>query len=192
MTIKERAQKGISIQAKFTSLNCPNLYQAACKYIGSWKLAVEAAGFTYADIRVGKAWSRELVIEGIQKRVSQGLAISSHAVQVEDYYLANAARKHFGSWKLAVEAAGFNYKDVNKYQRWSKDLIISAIKERAKKKLPLSFLEVRKDNNALHHAGVNHFGSWEAALEAAGFDYNKVIKLWYFRRRSKYCRVATK
>ncbi len=193
--IRQRSLQGLSIRARDVSIQYRGLYTAALKYIGSWKLAVEVAGFQYADIRKGTEWSRDMVINGIRERVAKGLSISSHAVRCEDHNLSNAARNHCVSWKLAVETAGFSYESVNKYasrKRWSKNRVIAEINERVKKGLSISWSDVRREDHPLEHAGVNYFGNWEAAIEASGHDYNKVIKLWRFKRRVQHCHVAVK
>ena len=57
---------------------------------------------------------------------------------------------------------------------WSPELIITEIK-----KLDLSKLNsasVKVSDNKLFRAAQRHFGSWGAAIEAAGLDYEKIVK----------------
>ncbi|MEX2112842.1 MAG: hypothetical protein WD845_06620 [Pirellulales bacterium] len=80
----------------------PTLYSAAKKQFGNWRSAVLAAGFEPGL----RAWTRQLVLQEIQSRHQQGLAISTMAAFREASALAGAATRLFGSWKKALQAAG--------------------------------------------------------------------------------------
>jgi len=85
-----------------------------------------------------KKWSKEKIIREI-------LTLHEDINQLNDSYvnknytpLYNAARRQFGSWKNAIEAAGLNYdkikelaesKRLEKVSKWSKQSIIDEILE---------------------------------------------------------------
>jgi len=113
-TIQELKTKGTDISASNISKNHIPLFTAACsqRYFSSWANAVKAAGFNYEDIlAAGKArrrekltkWSKEQVLDEIQRAQSQNL-LSTYRDRLALY---SAARREFGSWKKALELAGY-------------------------------------------------------------------------------------
>lgn len=97
------------LSAKSIQRRQPSLYGAAVRYFGSWMAAIEKAGFDYSSVLKRKRpgyWSRAKIIEeirGLEHRNS-GNVRRSHAA------LYNAALRVFGSWKEAVDEAGFDYR----------------------------------------------------------------------------------
>ena len=84
-----------------------------------------------------------------------------------DPRLANAAIRHFGSWAEAVEAADLTDLVLSKtYRKWSRAAILAEIRRRLAAGESLS--SGRRENQRLAHAARRHFGSWSAALLAAG------------------------
>jgi lambda repressor-like predicted transcriptional regulator len=138
------------------------LRQAAARYFGSWAKAVKEAGIADGIIsrRSSKNWSREDVVSVLQKAYEDGR--SHRAILKEEKGLDGAVRRHFGKWLVAVEAAGLKAKK----RTWTRELIIAEIKQRFEKGVSLS--SRAKDNAALASTGRYHFGSWTAALQAAG------------------------
>lgn len=138
------------------------LATAATQFFGSWAEAVEAAGLT-DRITVKKPprrWTRREVIQGIvQWHTTWG---SLEAIENEKTGLIGAARYHFGTWCRALEAAGFRCKN----RRWTNENIIEDIKQRLEAGASLS----SDDHSNINLASAAHrfFGSWPAALQAAG------------------------
>lgn len=113
-TIQTLKRDKIDISASNISKNHIPLFTAACsqRYFSSWASAVKAAGFDYDEIlELGKArrrdkltkWSKEQVLEEIRKAESQNLLTTYR----ERLALYSAARREFGSWKQALETAGY-------------------------------------------------------------------------------------
>lgn len=112
--IKDLKKQNIDISASNISRNYIPLFTAACsrRYFSSWANAVKAAGIDYDLIlEVGKVrrrkkltkWSKEQVLEEVRKAESQNLLTTYR----ERLALYSAARREFGSWKQALEAAGY-------------------------------------------------------------------------------------
>lgn len=120
-----------------------------------------------------RRWSADDVIREIHACNDMSAKYNQRALP----HLYGAAVRYFGSWKKAVEAAGFDYKVICKRRQpgsWSKDQIIQTIKDL--KQMNSSF--VRKSNSALYNAALRNFGSWKNAIEAAGLDYIQIKKGW--------------
>ncbi len=112
--IKDLKRQNIDISASNISKNYIPLFTAACsrRYFSSWANAVSAAGIDYEQIlEAGKTrrrkkltkWSKEQVLEEIRKAESQNLLTTYR----DRLALYSAARREFGSWKQALEAAGY-------------------------------------------------------------------------------------
>lgn len=107
-----------------------------------------------------------------------------------------AARRHFGSWEKALEKAGLDVEKTSPRMQWSKLKITTAIHYLREAGVPLNVLEIKEDKSertksilknaigksvtgqALYRSAKSksYFGSWKAALKAAGVDPDKVYK----------------
>src|SRR6266550_4668180 len=64
--------------------------------------------------------------------------------------------------------------------RWSKDEIGLEILRLYAARQPLSYGEVEKNHLRLLRAATRYFGSWKAAIEFAGLDYDQIrrYRVW--------------
>lgn len=138
------------------------LSNLAWKYFGSWDDAVKAAGLAdRIPVRVPpKRLSRGVVIRIIQQGHAAGISLPNLAKQEPG--LASSARKHFGQWRRAVEAAGLE----PSHRIWSREMIIAEIEQRLSGGRSLRSGD--RANIRVSAAAARHFGSWTAALQAAG------------------------
>lgn len=118
-------------------------------------------------------WTREKIIARISELRSAGEDLSYTCTAARDCSLLRGAKRHFGSWKGAIEAAGINYdRDVRKLPKWTRELIVEAIKGARRWGVDLSWTSVVRHPTyaALAYAAIRRsgFGSWDAALQAAG------------------------
>ena len=90
--------------------------------------------------------------------------------------ILSAAKRAFGSWRKAVEAAGLDYDKVRKYRQWSKGKVLAEIKHLVNAKTSLRSKDVQTKFKALYMAAAKQFGSWGAAVNAAGVDYGKISR----------------
>jgi hypothetical protein len=91
-------------------------------------------------------------------------------------------RRLFGSWKNAIEAAGFNYEQVTGVRRWSREKVIEIIKRLAGLGIPINASTIERQHFALYRAAIRLFPlSWAKALKAAGFnpaEHKKTRNVW--------------
>lgn len=142
------------------------LYAAAVRFFGSWGAAVAQAGFDYGAEKQA-ALSADDVLDRIRKlAVTEGKAprAGDHPI------VAAGARRHFGGWKAAFEAAGCAPPAT---LTWTKDAVIAAIREDVAKGLPVNSARTMRRNANLYLAGRRRFGNWAAALSAANAVPNK-------------------
>jgi hypothetical protein len=120
-----------------------------------------------------RVWDADRVIEEIQKRAraQQPLAFSRVPSR-----LASAARLYLGSWRAAVEAAGFDYHAVAIHKRFDNDELFAQLRNIAKRHptMTLNDLHLQPIAKTL----VKRSGRLEAAAHAAG------LVRWPIRLRS--------
>jgi len=75
---------------------------------------------------------------------------------------------HFGSWCNALVAAGINPESICRDPQWDRNSIIEAILLRVLRSEALGSTKVRP--YTLKSSAVREFGSWSAALAAAGLE----------------------
>jgi hypothetical protein len=92
----------------------PALAAAALRPNGfsSWREALAAAGFDIDEVARYKEWDEEKVLKAIRKRKRAGLSMHSKSLQTEDQSLFCAARRRFGSWDGALNAAGMKAEKI--------------------------------------------------------------------------------
>ena len=113
-SVKELKKQNTDLSASNVSKNHIPLFTAACsrRYFSSWANAVKAAGIDYDQILdAGKArrrekltkWSKEEVLTQVRRFEAKNLLTTYR----DKLALYSAARREFGSWKQALEAAGY-------------------------------------------------------------------------------------
>jgi len=164
------------------------LLRAATRYFGSWRAAVEFSGIDYEDIRKYKMWTRERILERIRELHAKGEDLSWRHVSTQvDPQLAAAStkRKHFGSWRNAIQAAGLKYSDIRRYREWDEQAVIDRLKELHAQGKDLNAKSMEELDITLITAARRRFESWDKALTAAGLDYSKIVLRKPFKRRKK-------
>jgi len=132
-----------------------------------------------------RRWSRELILERIRELRRQGCDLTPSQVGAQQGALVSAAERYFGNWSAAVRAAGVDYEKVRESGRrrrserirvWSCDKIIAEIRRLHRAGEDLSWAVMERKYQPLCAAAVKrcYFGSWAAALAAAGVDYEQV------------------
>jgi len=179
---KEKGSKFLSFS--IVKVENPSLPTAARKKFGSWRLAVEEAGFDYinevAQSVPNDYWTKKRIIKEIKNFADHVGESSLNYTYISEKYshIYYASKRAFGSWRLAVEEAGYNYSQIAKCKRnyWTKDMIIDKIDEIGTKDLKkLRDSSIRKNKGDLYSAAIEKFGSWRLATEEAGFDFCEVI-----------------
>jgi DNA-binding XRE family transcriptional regulator len=135
------------------------------------------------DGRPRQRWSRRAVLAAIAQRRSQRLPLHYSAVIAEDEPLLGAARRLFGSWNDALQAAGINPEKVRNPRdgmlpqgTWSPELVLERVRWHAEQGHDLAAHRMQAIDSKLVAAALAHFGSWRRAIRRAGFDYELVCK----------------
>lgn len=174
--IRERAKKGLPLCLSATPCS---LREAARRKFGFWDSALRAAGERPSRHRLLGAWSPERVIRTIQDMAHSG-RVSGTRAQAECPTMYNIAIRVHRSWGNALRAAGLDPAEHvqtkgrlrNGYKRldWSREAVVEAIHERVRVGQSLNVGAAQADGKGLSQQARIRFGSWDAALEAAGID----------------------
>jgi hypothetical protein len=108
-------EQGADLSWRSVSTNLdPSLAAAALRPNGfnSWREALTAAGIDVDNVTRYKYWDNDKVIKAIRARKRSGEPMSSRSLQSTDQSLFCAARRRFGSWDKALEAAGLNSEKI--------------------------------------------------------------------------------
>lgn len=151
------------------------LLSAAAYHFGSYKRAIERAGIDYAAILRRPRWTKSLIIAEIKKAKRRGDDLHWSAVTRRRDELGKAAfaslqKRLFGTWDRALHAAGLDADDINLYRKWTRDGIVSEIRELSSNGDKLSSGAIQKSDPGLHAAALRYFGSYDSALRAAKLD----------------------
>jgi HNH endonuclease len=122
-------------------------------------------------------WSKDGIAIEILRLYSANQPLSYGDVQKSHLRLLRAATRHFGSWKTAVEYAGLDYDRIRRYKVWTRERIIEQIQLYCRQGKDLAWRHVSTQlDPPLAAAAIrpHRFGSWRAALEAAGLDYEDI------------------
>jgi hypothetical protein len=147
-------------RAAFASLQ-PRLF-------GSWEKALVAAGLDADDIRRYRNWDRAEIIYELRCRHRDGLAMNSGAVQRQAPDLHAAAMREFDGFDAALKTAGMNPSAARLRRKWTRPLVLAAIRSAAGAKKIVSDTAVRRKHGALYGAATRLFGTFSAARAAAG------------------------
>ncbi len=124
-----------------------------------------------------RKWSKEAIATEIARLHKASEDLSYAVVAQKHVALLRAATRYYGSWRAAVEQAGIPYDDVRKYQTWSRERILARIQELHAQGIDLSWRHVSTQVDPQLAAAATksqHFGSWRAAIKAAGLDYGSI------------------
>jgi len=172
------------LAAEGRPLNCgaiqridAGLANVAIRLFDSWGDALEAAG---VDSAVWKrrvpAWTRETVIAAIKAIREEGGKLNHAAVRRMS--LSHSAVCLFGSWDSALDAAGIDPKKVRLSRRaWTAETLIQEIQRKHRAGEPVNAKDVSP--SWIRRSARRIFGSWNAALEAAGLDPDEIRKDWW-------------
>jgi hypothetical protein len=129
--------------------------------------------------RKNMRWTADQVLSEVRVWKDKGEPLYANHVRLNYQELLAASIRYFGSWQKAVEMAGISYEQVRKYRKWSNEAIIQEIRDLHGRGVDLSFRAMAlSQHNAMVYAAIRpkYFGSWKAALEAAGLESEEIYR----------------
>lgn len=177
--IKKLHREGVDLSPTSIQRTHSALFSSArsSSHFGSWRTAMEAAGFDYDNFkRVKQRWTREEILERIREMSTQGhdLLDPRFKTRNRSLYLAACAHRYFGSWRRAVEAAGLDHEQMRESRVWTQGRILRTIQDIAAQGKPLGWAYIEEHEPGIYRAArrKENFGSWAGALQAAGVSGN--------------------
>lgn len=170
-------QAGEPLNYSAAESNHLNLVRAAAWHFGTWRHAVESAGVNYESLSRYQRWSKTRIVERIRELRDDGQDLSWRAISnhVDPPLGAAALRPNgFKSWREALAAAGIDIESIARYKYWDEAKVIKAICARKHAGERMSSKSLQKSDQPLFCAARRRFGSWDSALEAAGFNAEKI------------------
>jgi hypothetical protein len=183
--IVERDVGNLGVAEEKVQQEDAELYHAACEHFGTWETALQYAGVTNRRskpqairqprhkrrISVASDANPAAVISALRAMCVHGYNLSPSNNSRRDRKLYDAARRHFGSWKEALTAAGINLENSQlpaKPRRIPRADLLAQIHERHAAGKSMVWKQVCLENRAFATAVKNAFKSWYRALLAAG------------------------
>jgi hypothetical protein len=125
-------------------------------------------------------WTKARILASLKKLHRGGGDLSYNALARRRQALLSAAAYHFGSYREAIEHAGIDYAEHLRRPRWTRQRIISLIKQSRRNGRDLHWSAVTRRGDELSRAAFASlqprlFGRWDRALHAAGLDADDVI-----------------
>jgi len=177
---KIRSEKG-DLSANYCMQRRSSLFHAGYDLFDGWENAISSAGIDYSTILKHKRWPKQEILSEILLLQKQGIDLSNKNIKKIRSDLVSIAENKFGSWANAVNAAGIDYfadVAINKNKYWTEEKIIMKIKNLHSIGHLLNSQAMQKSEiRDLFDAAKVKFGSWEKAVNSAGFDYQELSKL---------------
>jgi hypothetical protein len=144
------------------------LIGAACVHCGSWKNAIEMAGFDYVKVRVRPPPpSREQILAALRKGAkSKRTGIGDDGFVTAP--VACAARRAFGSLRKALLAADLDPERLLRRSVRSERELAALLRELAEKHPTMTLTELRY--NKLGASITRHYGTLSKGLKQLGID----------------------
>ena len=175
--IKELNSKEENIRPNVLRKSYPGIYIWGRKIFGNIEELYREAGIDPDRIGLPKKWTRERIIEEIQKRAKEGRSLEFNSIRTEDSRLLSGAIRIFKSWFTAIDAAGIDSTKIRKKAMngyWTETLIIDEIKKMVARGEQLSSSYAQKMHSDIYGGASKVFDSWGAAVEKSGFNYESI------------------
>jgi hypothetical protein len=118
--------------------------------------------------RVRPMPSADEAVRWLQARHRAGHHMSSDAVNGDSPRFLRACYKRFGSWRAAMHAAGLGALIGGRVQLTSSAEVVQALRERHRQGISMALKRTMRERPRLVRAACAQFGTWQAALDAAG------------------------
>lgn len=146
------------------------LFDEAVDLFGTWALALE-----YAGVRVSRKRSNKLppkiIVQQIRGRVGRLNCVKAMHIRKVNYKLYRAGVETFGSWYLALEAAGVDPERLyfgRNNPKLDDEEIFELLRKRYRDGKSMRLIDFACDNLAIARYVESRFRNWKAALTLAG------------------------
>jgi hypothetical protein len=165
----------------------PGLIRASAKRFGSYRKAIAAAGIEYTAVAkiVADRMDASEVVAGLATLHERGKDIRYSALGKSEPRLLEAARRRFGNYRAAVEAAGIAYPPLKPIKHWTEPLILRTLRDLHRAGVDLRYAKMKRGYLPLYEAARYYFGFYTNAVREAGIDYEGVVQRQLELRRGQ-------
>jgi len=132
--------------------------------------------------RVGRRWTRKRLRSLIRDRMRRSLPVNEGALRNLYSGGRDAAMRLFGNWDNLLRYCGLSPAGIRLRVRWSKSKIVEELRAFRNRGVDVSSKAIYERRGRLLAAAQRLYGSWDAALQAAGFDPLEIRKTRFWNR----------
>lgn len=156
----------------------PYLFRVCAHRFGSYRKAVTAAGIEYDSVArtLAKPMPAEQVVVRLKALLGRGKDLRYGAMSHCEPRLLDAARRRFGTYRAAVEAAGIAYPPLPPLRHWTEPIVIKTLRDLNRADVDLRYQSMKRCYMPLYEAARYYFGSYTNAVRAAGIDYDTIVR----------------
>lgn len=171
--IIQRETAGKSLSAETVCSENVRLLDKACELFGSWENALEYSGVGQS-LNAKQALSSEKVMQHLRSICFRGYTLTARHNMKRDRALFNAARRHFGTWRNALRAAGIRPENATGRTASHMDIemLLDWIRHRSSSGKSMKWGDVCMEYRDIAIAIKTRIGSWKLAQQAAGRQEN--------------------
>jgi hypothetical protein len=151
------------------------LLRACRRRFGSYRRALDAAGISYGEVVTPPPMTAEEIIAKLSDQFERGRDLRYSHLRDTNRRLLDAAKRVFGSYQKAVEAAGLDYPPAPPMRHWTAQLVLKTLKDLYRKHADLRYRHFRKARLPLFEAARHYFGTYLGAIKVAGIDYSEMV-----------------
>jgi hypothetical protein len=165
--LQARHRAGRHMSSEAANGDEPRFVRACYRRFGSWRAAMQAAGL--GELIGGRAQltSPEEVVRALRERHRDDLSMALKRATRERPRLVRAACAQFGTWQAALDAAGLGGVPVPR-ALLSPQEVVQGLQARHRRGMPMTAVATQRDDGRLARAAYKHYGTWRAAMNAAG------------------------
>ena len=161
---RERVRRKLPMSSNRVSEDISSLPHVVKQMFGTWKKIYDVLGIK-PEPR-GIPWSRQRIISEMRKIYQLPLPARAK-VQRRLNYLWTVADRYFPSRKFIIKKFGFPVKIYD----WSRPRIVKYLRDRVNRHQPINTMTILRKDRFFYRAARYHYGSYQKAVEAAGFNY---------------------
>jgi hypothetical protein len=128
------------------------------------------------SVHISAPWDRARICEALRELDRRKTPLWSRSIRQSHPKLYAAARHWFGMYSQAIAAAGLDYKMVRQMEpgRWNRKTVAAELRKMHRQKIPMHHAAIDRERGDLMLAAYRYYGSYKAAVEAAGLSYDRI------------------
>jgi hypothetical protein len=156
----------------------PYFLRVCERRFGCYRKALAAAGIEYDSVArtLAKPMPAEAVVVRLKALYERGKDLRYGALAKGEPRLLDAARRRFGTYRAAVEAAGLAYPPLRPLRHWTEPLVLQTLRELDRADVDLRYAFIKRCYLPLYEAARHYFGNYTNAVRQAGIDYDAVVR----------------